>query len=98
MGRGAAELLHASLIQRTHVIVYVSVIPRMLIYHFLMMDCAYTSALREALYKLSVHSYVRFGMEAPDSLGNPSKVTGKMARRRRKWPEFGMLPLDNWDR
>ena len=60
MGRGAAELLHASLIQRTHVIVYVSVILRILIPHFLIMDIVHTSALREALYKVFVCSYVRW--------------------------------------
>ena len=54
------ELLSCSPIQRTHVIVYVSVILRMLIYHFLAMDHVYTSALREALYKLSVRNYVRW--------------------------------------
>ena len=37
-----------------------SVILRILIYHFLTMDRAYTSALREALYKLSVRNYVRW--------------------------------------
>ena len=37
-----------------------SVILRILIYHFLTMDHVYTSALREALYKLSVRNYVRW--------------------------------------
>ena len=62
---------------------YVSVILRILIPHFLIMDIVHTSALREALYKLSV-VIMSVGMEAPDSLGKPIKVTGKMARRRRK--------------
>ena len=65
--RGACCPLHgawscraASPIQRTHVIVHMSVILRILIPHFLTMDHMYTSALREALYKLSVRSYVRW--------------------------------------
>ena len=37
-----------------------SVILRILIYHFLTMDHVYTSALREALYQLSVRNYVRW--------------------------------------
>ena len=57
---GAWSCWDASPIQRTHVIVYVSVIPTMLIYHFLIMDIMHTSALREALYKLSVRNYVRW--------------------------------------
>ena len=39
---------------------YVSVILRMLIYHFLIMDIVHTPALREALYKVFVRSYVRW--------------------------------------
>ena len=54
------ELLNCFPIQRTHVIVYVSVILRILIYHFLIMDIVHTSALREALYKVFVCSYVRW--------------------------------------
>ena len=46
--------------QRTHVTVLQSVIPTMLIYHFLIMDIVHTSALREALYKVFVCSYVRW--------------------------------------
>ena len=37
-----------------------SIIPTMLIYHFLIMDIVHTSALLEALYKLSVRNYVRW--------------------------------------
>ena len=50
----------ASPIQRTHVIVHVSIILRILIPHFLTMDHMYTSALREALYKVLVRSNVRW--------------------------------------
>ena len=57
---GAWSCRAASPIQRTHVIVYMSVILRILIYHFLIMDIVHTSALREALYKLSVRNYVRW--------------------------------------
>ena len=46
--------------QRTHVTVLQSIIPTMLIYHFLIMDIVHTSALREALYKVFVCSYVRW--------------------------------------
>ena len=39
---------------------YVSIILRILIPHFLTLDHLYTSALREALEKMSVRNYVRW--------------------------------------
>ena len=59
-GAIAGSCWAAAPIQRTHVTVLMSIIPTMLIYHFLIMDIVHTSVLREALYKLSVHSYVRW--------------------------------------
>ena len=50
------------------------------------MDRAYTSALRDCVKHSTNYLYtvMSVGMEAPDPLGKPIKVIGKMARRGRK--------------